>query len=97
MYLIHVPIIGLLLGLQTRLAVRSPARSALVSFALLIAIYGVTILAGYVLHVLVEVPCINLSRRLKPRERTHSRGAVLRPDESAMTLEPIPELLNNPA
>ena len=60
-YLVHVPVVGLFLGLRTRLA----PDSKLVSLLCLAGVYLTTIASASVLHRAIELPCLRLSQRLK--------------------------------
>ncbi|HWZ89176.1 MAG TPA: acyltransferase [Polyangiaceae bacterium] len=66
-YLAHVPVVTLFLGLRTRVA----PDSKLLSFICLAAAYGFTLALASALYVTIEVPCLRLSQRLK-------RSSVLR-------------------
>ena len=60
-YLVHAPLVVLFLGVRTRLA----PDSKLVSFLCLAGAYACTVAFASVFHVVVEVPCLRLSRHLK--------------------------------
>ena len=60
-YLTHVPIIGVVLGLQTRLA----PRREVVSYLLLGLVGALTVGIAFVLNRCIELPALRLSRRLK--------------------------------
>jgi peptidoglycan/LPS O-acetylase OafA/YrhL len=62
-YLMHVPIALVVLGLRTRIA----PKSNLVALLMLGLLYLLVLVASYVLHVAVEAPCLRLSARLKPK------------------------------
>ncbi len=70
-YLVHAPLAVFFLGLRTRI---SP-NSELVSLFCLAGTYICTIALASILHVIVEVPCMRLSQRLKqPRSLERSRA-----------------------
>jgi peptidoglycan/LPS O-acetylase OafA/YrhL len=75
-YLLHVPITMLGLAVRTRLSMTS----AVLPFAMLACEYVAIIVASFLLHISVEVPCLRLAARFKNR-------FVLRPVVSA----PAPE------
>ena len=60
-YLVHVPIVGAVLGLQARMAPRSQG----VSFVMLALAVGASIGIAFIFNRVVEVPAIRLSRRFK--------------------------------
>ena len=60
-YLVHVPIAGVILGIQVRIA----PRSEFVSFALWAMVIVATIGRAFVLNRLVEGPSLRLSHRFK--------------------------------
>jgi peptidoglycan/LPS O-acetylase OafA/YrhL len=60
-YLVHVPVVGVVLAFQVRLA----PRVEVVSFVLLLVIWALSVGVAYVMHVAVEVPALRLSKRLK--------------------------------
>jgi peptidoglycan/LPS O-acetylase OafA/YrhL len=62
-YLIHVPLATLFLGLRTRLA----PDSLWVSLSCLAGLYAVTLALASLFHTVVEVPSIRLSQQLKRR------------------------------
>lgn len=64
-YLVHVPIAGVILGVKSRLGVEQDWISVL----FLLLVMAASVSAAYVLHRLVEVPCLRLSQRLKVLER----------------------------
>ena len=64
-YLIHVPLATLFLGLRTRVA----SDSKLLSLLCLAGLYLATLALGSLFHAAIEVPCLRLSQQLK---RPHS-------------------------
>ena len=60
-YLVHVPIAGVILGLQVRIA----PRSEVVSFLMLAIVVGASIGVAFVLNRYVEEPSLRLSHRFK--------------------------------
>lgn len=63
-YLVHVPIAGVMVGIQTRLSFKSQ----LVSFILLLLLILTTIGFAFIFNRIVEAPSLLLSRRLKVRD-----------------------------
>jgi peptidoglycan/LPS O-acetylase OafA/YrhL len=61
LYLVHVPIAIVLLGLRTRIAPHSNA----VAFIMLGVLFALVIAAAHVMHWAVEAPCIRWSKRFK--------------------------------
>jgi peptidoglycan/LPS O-acetylase OafA/YrhL len=64
-YLVHVPVIGVIVGLMVRLA----PLSEVVSYLFFALIVLVTIGISALMHVWVEKPSLRLSKRLKPGQR----------------------------
>jgi len=69
-YLVHVPIAGVFLGLRTRLA----PDSKLVSLLCLSGVYLSTIALALLFHRVVEVPCLRLSQQLKRSRSAEAQG-----------------------
>ncbi len=64
LYLIHVPIVAVLLGVQTRLSVLSGDVAA---FAMFVGAAGLSVAAAWGMYLLVEHPSIRLAGRLRNR------------------------------
>jgi peptidoglycan/LPS O-acetylase OafA/YrhL len=72
LYLVHVPVVGVLLALFTHFH----PTSAIAGYAGLILTYALSIPLAWLLHRAVEVPCLRWSQRLKSLQGARSKKAV---------------------
>jgi peptidoglycan/LPS O-acetylase OafA/YrhL len=66
-YLVHVPVAILVLGLRARVAPTSNT----VSLLAFVGVYAGTLALAYLVNLTIESPCLRLAQRLKPSARFH--------------------------
>ena len=74
-YLVHVPIAGVILGLQVRIA----PRSQFVSFLMLAIVVVATIGLAFILNRFIEEPSLRLSHRFKTMKDWRCPGRIALP------------------
>ena len=84
LYLLHVPVIALALGVQTRAFRGSEAAAC----AIMVVLYGVSLTAAYMLNRAVERPCARAATYLKRFERTAEAVRPRTGSSDAVTRQP---------